>query len=159
MTRSDIPPTVWVVRAGNKGRYFPAFEDAGCVAMPDYGAGDLTSLTTAEIRKAVREAGGNARKAAVLDMFRVLNVWDGVVTPYPPHGVLWFGRITRAYRYDPDRIPGLPHTLLVKWLGSISRLDIPHQLHQVLGAGIEIFKPAPQLPLLRLDVWTQTGQR
>ena len=157
MTHPDIPPTVWVVRAGPKGRYFPHFKDKGCVAFPGYGVGDLTSLTTMDIRKAVREAGGNARKAAVLDMFRELHVWDGVVTPDPPHGVYWFGRISRPYRYDPDRIAGLPHTLRVKWLGSISRLDLPHQLLQVLGPGIEIFRPAPQLLLLRLDVWRESS--
>jgi len=158
MTRSDIPPTVWVVRAGRNGRHFPHFKDKGCVAFPDYGVGDLASLTTMDIRKAVREAGSNARKAALLDMFRELHVWDGVVTPFPPHGVLWFGRITKPYRYDPDRIPGLPHTLLVKWLGRILRAEIPPQLDQVLGAGIEIFRPTTQQPLLELDVWRRTGQ-
>ncbi|HEX5559470.1 MAG TPA: hypothetical protein VFX13_17780 [Gaiellales bacterium] len=153
MTRSDIPPTVWVVRAGRKGRHFPDFKNKGCVALPAYGVGDLTSLTTMDIRKAVREAGGHARQAAILDMFRELHVWDGVVTPNSPRGVLWFGRVTRQYRYDPDRIPGLPHTLMVKWLGSVSRIDIPSQIDHVLGAGVEIFKPMPQLPLLQLDVW------
>lgn len=153
MTRSDIPPAVWVVRAGRKGRYLPAFRDTGCVAFPDHGVGDLTSLTTMEIRKAVREAGGSARRAALLDMFRELRVWDGVVTPYVYDGVLWFGRVIRPYRYDPDRIPGLAHVVPVKWVGWIWRRDIPSPIDHVLGAGIEIFKPTTQGPLLQLDVW------
>jgi predicted Mrr-cat superfamily restriction endonuclease len=158
MTRSDIPPAVWVVRAGKHGRYLPAFRDTGCVAFPDYGVGDLTSLTTMQIRDAVRAAGGNVRKAAMIDMFRELRVWDGVVTPYVYDGVLWFGRVTRHYRYDPDRIPGLAHVVPVKWLGWIWRTDVSPQMDKVLGAGIEIYRPATQRPLLELDVWTRTVQ-
>lgn len=61
--------------------------------------------------------------------------------------------MTGHYRYDPDRIPGLAHTIPVKWVGWIWRRDIPSQIDHVLGAGIEIFKPTTQLPLLQLDVW------
>jgi predicted Mrr-cat superfamily restriction endonuclease len=154
MTRPDTPPAVWVVRAGRRGRYLPAFRDTGCVALPGHGVGDLTSLTTQDVRKAVREAGANARKAAVLDMFRELRVWDGVLTPYSYDGVLWFGRVTGPYRYDPNRIPGLAHTVPVKWLGWTWRRDVPSPIDRVLGASIEIFKPTTQQPLLELDVWT-----
>jgi hypothetical protein len=132
---------------GCPGRH--ASDDFALAANHLHAAGAACRLANQALR---------ARKAAMLDMFRELRVWDGVITPYVYDGVLWFGRVARHYQYDPNRIPGLVHVVPVKWLDWIWRTDIPPQIDKILGAGIEIFKPAAQQPFLELDVWSARNQ-
>jgi predicted Mrr-cat superfamily restriction endonuclease len=152
--RQAVPQTVWVVRAGGRGQHLAEFRAQGLVALPAYGCGDITSLTPDQIRESVIATGGGvARHAAMLGMLREMRIWDGVLTPDPRTGAVWCGRITREYRYLPDRIPGLPHTRSVKWIAPRWRAQLSPRLIAVLDAGMAVFKPAAQEHLRILDVW------
>src|SRR2546426_4708066 len=102
---------MWMVRAGEGGRFFDDFKNRGIVAIGWKRVGDLSKMQTRdEIRKAVENAykdekpGFRVVTAGQLARFRFDFKIEDYVTTYDPQAREYLvGRIKGPYLYDPGQ--------------------------------------------------------
>ena len=138
-------PTVWVVRAGERGRLAEDVEQAGVAAISFHPVGDLTGCDRDAIRGLSREAFGSKgpNVAGQLHNFaNVIKAGDLIVMPVGSSRTLSYGWVTGTYSYTPEAIvEDLHHTRAVDWMGARDRDPLPDRVLYSLGSLLTVFKP------------------
>jgi predicted Mrr-cat superfamily restriction endonuclease len=142
---------VWVVRAGEGGRFVDAFETTGVISIQVEGVGDVAAFSGHEILERLLTAtdmgpGKAQSHAATLYRFaREMKVGDFVITPDRERGELVIGRIAGDYEFKKaPPVDGLQHLRPVDWLGRVAWGKLPQQVRRTLGAPMAVFKPGAQ---------------
>ena len=117
--------TVWLVRAGEGGRAFPACLAAGVVALRYAAVGDARLPVTVDL---------SPRHRSMLDAFvDAVAVGDTVLTPESRTRLVHVGRVTGPYRFaDPSPVPGFRHLRPVSWHDAIPRDALPPDRRRTL---------------------------
>ncbi len=140
--------TMWMVRAGERGRVLPDFLEKRCVAI---GWGSLFDLTELRSREAIREAceqnfpdaspGTIAAFVGILDRFRNgMEPGHRVISYDPSTRRYHLGEIQSDYRHDPKCIEGFPHVRSVEWQMVVSRDDLSATTRNSLGSMLTVFE-------------------
>jgi restriction endonuclease Mrr len=157
--RSDrIDPTVWMIRAGERGIYAGAFIDESA-AMLGWGAvGDISGLSIETIAQRVARAWPEYKRVqkgqAANALFRFssdMRPGDLVVTPEPANRTLILGEVTGKYEYrDEPAVADYRHTRPVRWFARIERSELSYGARNSLSTQISLSRPAHEEELLRL---------
>lgn len=145
-------PTVWLVRAGRRGRYASDFVEKKLVAIGWPDVGDVAGRSREELVAAVREHYGYKGAPGFAGMlFRFANELqpgDLVLTPDSETRELHTGRVTGGYRFDPGSgIPDCPHVRDVEWTKTFNRDELPKRILYQLGTLLTLSTPSSQEPL------------
>ncbi len=139
--------TMWMVRAGERGRVLEDFIEKKCVALGWGEDIDLTNLTSRDaIRQAYEKLFPEESSGAAVGMLeRIRNVMrrgDLVLSYDPSARVYHVGRIRGDYRYDGMLIPGYPHIRDVEWMAQVARDDLSTAARNSLNSMLTIFQVA-----------------
>lgn len=140
---------IWVVRAGEGGRYASDFESKGMAAMGEVLSRDLSQLSRDEVHEHTRvENPGNSDRrianwADQLHRFATEVVHgDWIITPDTGTGELLYGTVTGAYRFEESPpIADFHHVVAVAWMGRKPRDLLPESVLNSLRSGLTIFQP------------------
>ncbi len=157
--------TVWVIRAGRRGRDSSAFESAGIVGLALPAVAGLETMTRDDALQAVQSAlapedhtFASARDftfAAILWRFiHDVEGGDGVLTSDAAAAEVLAGIVDGPYRFSPDPdVPGYHHVRPVTWVGRVRRGDLPQQVRRSIGARAPVYLPAAQEQIAALQIW------
>lgn len=149
---------IWVVRAGNKGRYASEFEASGVVAIGSHPIGNLSGLSQQDVAEKLGSlspgdsAGTVASRAGQLYRFvNEIRVGDLVITPDGSTRELSFGQVLGPYEYRATPLfSDFTHYRHVRWLARRSRDLLPKRVLYSLGSLSTVFKPKGREELLAL---------
>lgn len=136
---------LWVVRAGQQGRYLDLFRSAGVIAVgfTEVADEDLIALGEATLTS---RAKGQSAASGVGQLRRFafqLEPDDLVITPGAPGGNqrYFVGRITGPYRHVDSAGEEGPHHRSVRWVGSFTAEEISKATRNSLDAATTLFRP------------------
>jgi restriction system protein len=149
---SAATPTVWLVRAGRRGRYAADFLAQQVVAIGWPAVGDLAGRDRANLVDAVRQQYGEKGAPGIAGiLFRFANqmtIGDLVLTPDSETRELHGGRVVGDYRHDSDALlPDYPNVRPVQWTKRFSRDELPKRILYQLGSLLTLSTPTSQDPL------------
>ena len=130
----------WLIRAGEKGKYFSEFIEHGVVAI---GWSELPSLdriiSKSELKKiftAKHKAWGMSGVGQVWTFAKDIQKNDVVITPNPLTRTIYIGRVVGNYKYGPKHLGDMPfrHTRTVIWEKEVSRDIFSRDMKYCLGA-------------------------
>lgn len=147
----DVPPHVWVVRAGKGGQYAGDFEELDLVAI---GFSEITSVEGKDREQIFDQAksvlgskGGNTA-GQVYRFANAMKVGDLVVVPDGGTREFLYGRVAGEYRHETDPpVDHFKHTRAVEWLGRRNRDELPDRILFSLGSLLTVFEPGEQSSL------------
>jgi restriction system protein len=148
--------TIWVVRAGEGGRYSQDFEQRGAAAIGGGALGDVTGRSRADLIHAVEERGLETNALTwASQLFRFANdikVGDLVITPDGPTRELLLGHVTQPYEFLSEGVgrDEYRHAVRVAWQGRKSRDLLPQRVLYSLGSVLTVFQPKGREHLLAL---------
>jgi restriction system protein len=146
-------PTVWLIRAGSRGRYAADFVEHGLVAIGWEAVGSAAGRERANLLAAVRSAYGDKGAPGIAGMlYRFANdvrLDDFVITPDSETRELHIGRVRGDYEFQPNGpIVHYPHTRHVGWTLAFSRDELPKRILYQLGSLLTVSTPSSQDQLL-----------
>lgn len=138
---------MWMVRAGEKSRFFDDFQEKNIVAIGWSELGDLENYKTRDqIFSACQKMWPHAKKmsqaASASQIYRfktVIKVNDRVMTYDSSKRIYTIGTIQSEYKYKPDIIPDYPNYREVKWEGTINRDKLSKSTLSILGSISTLF--------------------
>jgi restriction system protein len=139
---------VWVVRAGEGGRYASEFEQLGLIGIGFNEIGDVTGMDRDALfdhaREQVGSRGGNV--AGQLHRFaNVMTTGDLVAVPDGGTRELLYGRVAGEYEHRAEApVAHYRHVRKVEWLGRRNRDPLPDRILFSLGSLLTVFKPSGQ---------------
>ncbi len=150
---NSASPQVWVVRAGEGGRYANEFEQLGLVGIGFNEIGDVTGMDRNMLfdhaRDLLGSRGGNV--AGQIHRFaNVMKTGDLVAVPDGGTRELLCGRVAGEYEHRTS--PPIAHYHRVRkvdWLGRRNRDPLPDRILFSLGSLLTVFKPSGQDRLAR----------
>lgn len=142
-------PTVWLVRAGRRGRWASEFVRSGVAAIGWPDVGDVSGCERAEIVARVRARYGEKDAAGIAGMlYRFASevaVGDLVLTPDSETREIHSGSVTGGYRFTPDGpLDELPNVRSVVWTRTFSRDALPKRILYQLGSLRTLSTPTSQ---------------
>ncbi len=146
-------PTVWLLRAGERGRYASDFVTGGVAAIGWPAVGDVKGRDRGSIIARIRsEYPDEYAAGAAGALWRFVNEienGDVVLAPDAETRAIHVGRVTGPYEF---RKPGLadrfPHVRAVGWERSFNRDDLPQRVLYTLGSLGTLSRPSAQDALL-----------
>jgi len=153
VTATRRRPTIWLLRAGKRGRFAGDFVAAGVAAIGWPDIGDVTGRDRAALVAAIEEAYEDEyAPGAAGFLWRFANEiseGDIVLTPDSETREIHVGRITGPYMFrDPAPVEGFPNVRSVSWERSFSRDDLPQRVLYTLGSQGTLSCPSAQDALL-----------
>jgi restriction system protein len=143
-----VEPTVWVVRAGERGVFADEFERLECAAIGFRRAGDISGMNRDEIMAAARAGYGSngGRVGGQLDSFKNrINVGDVLVTPNGQTRQLLYGEVVGEYEHRQEPVMSdFQHVRPMRWLGKRDRDPLPSDVLYSLGGLQTVFLPKGQ---------------
>lgn len=144
---------LWMVRAGEGGRFFGDFKQAGVVAVGFRPAGDFSVIRTLDDMRALVDRTwpdappiARAGSAAMAFKFRqTIRKGDSVVTYDPKSREYLVGEVTGDYEYAPGVVPEYEHIRRVRWIGSVSRDALSASSRNTLGSTLSVFQPGDEV--------------
>jgi len=139
---------VWVVRAGEGGRYADNFEEKSLIGIGFNEIGDVTGMDRdalfAYARDRVGSRGGNI--AGQIHRFaNAMAIGDLVAVPDSGTRELLYGRVVGEYEHRAEPpIAHYHHVRKVKWLGRRNRDPLPDRILFSLGSLLTVFEPSGQ---------------
>ena len=152
----EPPPhsdSVWVVRAGEHGKYASEFETLGLVIAGWRDVGELTGFSEQAIRAKVESVApaGTLVGPWVAELNALVNriaVGDIVVTPVGTHELL-VGRVIGEYHYAPQAsVEDWGQTRTVNWIGRRERGDLPERTKSALASRNTVFELKEAQPII-----------
>lgn len=142
----DYKNTMWMVRAGEGGRFFDMFKKKEIIAIGFNRINDISKVSSPEeIKEMVREKYPELKpsqhgiQAGQLIRFRIeFKKGETVITYNPVERYYLVGEIIDDYEYD-DKVPEYHHIRKVKWLGKVPRDKLSTSTKNTLGAISTIF--------------------
>lgn len=157
-SRAARPARVWVVRAGEGGRYAGEFEHKSLIGIGFNEIDDVTGMDRdvlfAYAREQVGSRGGNV--AGQIHRFaNAMQMGDLVAVPDSGTRELLYGRVVGEYEHRAEApIADYHHVRKVKWLGRRNRDPLPARILFSLGSLLTVFEPSGQD---RLAAFLETG--
>src|SRR6185437_3051632 len=139
---ADQVAAVWMVRAGEAGRFAFEFVDRQRIMVGWGATGELEGMDREAVSNLVADSYSELAKLQrgqiANALFRVaseMRVDDMIITPEPSSRTLLLGRITGDYDYvaDTDGCEDYNHQRVVTWLARVSRDDFSYGARQSLG--------------------------
>ena len=131
----------WLIRAGEKGKYFSEFIEHGAVAIGWSDLGDLSRANTlselkAKFKKTYRNSLDLSGVGQLWTFYKEIQEGDVVITPNPLTRTLYIGKIASGYRYGKKWIgnKGFPNARKVSWEKEVSRDVFSKDMKHSLGA-------------------------
>ena len=139
---------VWVVRAGEGGRYASEFEGLGLVGIGFEEIGDVSGMDRDAIFASARDRIGSRSGNVAGQINRFANVMSsGDLVAVPDGGTreLLYGRVSGNYEHrDEPPVAHYRHVRKVEWLGRRDRDPLPDRILFSLGSLLTVFKPSGQ---------------
>lgn len=143
----------WMVRAGEAGRLFSEFEQAGCVAIGWKELGDISDVQSqSELKEMIGtiyaeyHPSAVANAAAMVWKFKAeMQPGDHVVTYDPSQREYLVGKVTGAYRYAEGVLSDYRQVRSVDWLGKVSRDALSPGAKNTLGSTLTLFEPGSEV--------------
>src|SRR5918997_249267 len=138
---------MWVVRAGEEGRFYEDFKRNGIVAIGWHEHGDLSGANNhAGIKQMIEKAYSdnklgwkNLITSQVARFVLEFKEGDYVLTYDPKTRNYLIGKISSPYRYDPTQ-KGYRHVRSANWEGEIPRDRLSISTRNTLGAISTLFE-------------------
>ena len=159
-------PTIWLVRAGEGGRYASVFERRGVVAIGVHPVEDVSGMSRSQIRESIasKRPGKEGKvpvEAALLDHFvNEIQVGDIIVTPDAGTRELLLGEVAGPYEYhEIPVVSNFRHARKVEWQGRHARDELPQKHIRSLGAPLTLYHLAYANPLVAVlrDLLSRRG--
>lgn len=136
----------WMIRAGEGGRLFDEFEK-GYIAIGWSDLGDISQLTTLDLLwEAYPKVYPLAKKGMLPNQISMIHKFRSVIKPgdlavtYDPQSRSYLvGEVTGDYEYKPNVVGDYPHVRKAKWLGKVSRDQLPQKVRNSLGSTLTLF--------------------
>jgi len=140
-------PHAWVVRAGQKAKFFERFREEGVIGIGYPPSGDLTGMSADEIADHIEgvfpgEPEGKTRLLTSQFQAFALGIQPGdlVLTPTDQHGLVLVGRVSGPYEYLENPLVGnFMHYHRVNWLDTVDRTSLPPGTQKSLGSRMTVF--------------------
>jgi restriction system protein len=145
---STTTQPVWVVRAGEGGRYASEFEELGLIGIGFNEIGDVSGMDRDALfehaRGRIGSRGGNV--AGQIHRFaNGMRVDDLVAVPDGGTRELLYGRVAGEYEHRAEApVAHYHHVREVTWLGRRNRDPLPDRILFSLGSLLTVFKPSGQ---------------
>ena len=151
-------PTVWMVRAGERGMHALVFAQRGAVFLGWGAAGDVTGLSLEEVTEQVAAArpeyGRQKRGQAANALFKFamdMQPGDVVVTPEPASRTVLIGEVAGDYHHLASPVVAdYSHSRPVAWRARISRDELSYGAKNSLSTQITLSQPPHVAEFLRL---------
>lgn len=147
----------WMIRAGRGGVYIEDFEK-GYAAIGWSQLGDLTQYSTSDsLRQKYIEIYGNDKPSAtanavamILKFHDQITAGDHIVSYNPETREYLLGIDQGEYLYQPDTVGDYANLRKVKWLGKVSRDQLPQKAKNSLGSTLTLFSISREI----IDMFT-----
>ena len=135
----------WLIRAGEKGKYFSEFIEHGLVAV---GWSELPSMdkigSKTELKKIFttkHKSWGTSGVGQIWTFAKEIQKNDVVITPNPLTRTIYIGKVVGNYKYGPKRIGSMPfrHSRQVVWEKEVSRDVFSKDMKHCLGSLLTLF--------------------
>lgn len=151
-------PTVWMVRAGQRGLFAPTFVERSLIAVGWSETGDVTGRSRAELFDVVVEQFPDFKRNQVGQitntLYHVANTMadgDLIVTPEPETRTLLFGWVSGPYEFlTQSVIHDQQHSRPVSWFARVERDELSYGARNSLGSLLTLTRPGHETELLRL---------
>lgn len=136
----------WMIRAGEGGRLFDEFEK-GYIAVGWSDLGDISHLTTLNLLwDAYPKAYPLAKKGMLPNQISMIHKFRSVIKPgdlavtYDPQSRCYLvGEVAGDYEYKPNVVGDYPQVRKARWLGKVSRDQLPQKVRNSLGSTLTLF--------------------
>ena len=130
----------WLIRAGEKGKYFSEFIEHGVVAV---GWSELPNLDKIGSKSELKKIFASKHKSwapsgvgQLWTFYKEIQKNDVVITPNPLTRTIYIGKIIGDYKYGPKWLGDMPfrHSRKVVWEKEVSRDVFSKDMKHCLGA-------------------------
>lgn len=140
--------TLWGIHAGSNGEANNLFLKEGRIAIGWVDMGNLADLPTdwyaakAKVATVYTEAKPGAIPNYAGQLYRFVHEikeGDWIVYPSKPERMVYLGKVTGPYQYDPTTDQRYPNMRSVKWLKSVPRTQFSQGALYEIGSAMSLF--------------------